>query len=321
MMPSASSAVLRLRPASIAFVRVFVTLSGFVSVVNGLLQLGPDAGSISKWIGAVLVALGLASWFLVYRLRRPGRILFGVTLALMAAIVAVRLVQFYAFRSPAILGSLLLPALVMWRLWPRNGKSGSRPLPEEWESRRNLGMRPNVLSESCIGCSLDRRRRHHCWSSRRHRGCGTGLCHSAVRVSPAGGGRADLPGPIGQLGTGCPAYGLCACDRRNRTCLFCVCAEKARCDAGVLPWRRRAQHGRVPRDGKGALREIRYRDFSHRYARTRFVRGQARRRSEQDTNVEGYENRRRLRPQSYPTLPEYVGGHSSGAGLVLNSSS
>ncbi len=52
--------------------RVLLTLSGFVSVVDGVVQLGPDARPPAGAVGVALVAVGLLTWALVGWMRRPG---------------------------------------------------------------------------------------------------------------------------------------------------------------------------------------------------------------------------------------------------------
>src|SRR5262249_14990473 len=58
------------RPASITQSRVLLTLSGFLLVVNGVIDLGPLTGGLAKSIGIALILVGLACWLLVYRLSR-----------------------------------------------------------------------------------------------------------------------------------------------------------------------------------------------------------------------------------------------------------
>src|SRR4051794_41910157 len=77
--------------------RVLLTLSGFISVVSGL------------------IVVGLLTWALVWWLRRPGPATVKLTAAVTVAIAAARVAQFAALHSPAILIAIVLPAVVLWR--------------------------------------------------------------------------------------------------------------------------------------------------------------------------------------------------------------
>jgi hypothetical protein len=96
-------------PVSITLIRVLLTLSGFLSVVNGVIELGPASRLLAKWIGVALLGIGAASWLMVYRLRQPGPSLYAQSLVLVAAVVSVRVVQFFVFESPGMLPTLILP--------------------------------------------------------------------------------------------------------------------------------------------------------------------------------------------------------------------
>jgi len=323
MTSPSSTGIPRLRPASITFIRILIVLSGFISTVNGILQLGPDAGSISKWIGVVLVALGLASWLLAYRLRRPGRSLYSATFALMAAIVVVRLAQFYAFRSPAILGSLLLPAFVIWRLLSSGWTKWFATSSEDWESRKAswheaLGARSRLRRAfASIGA--------------------VGLTAAAlVAILAAGIAFAmqpfSFPAPvagalIGQDRLGDPGAGVVqptgyiSATDGTRLAYFAFLPDRP---IATLVF----YHGGGAHSSAGYL-EMGGR-LSANYGIATFLidmRGHgssggapgdapSKRQMWQDTRT-AFDFVRDL----YPALPEFLGGHSSGAGLVLNSSS
>jgi alpha-beta hydrolase superfamily lysophospholipase len=81
--------------------RVLLTLSGFIAVVSGVIELGPDADPGARVIGGILVAVGLLAWALAGWLRRrakaagkPGKavpITVGVLIALVGVTVSVAL--------------------------------------------------------------------------------------------------------------------------------------------------------------------------------------------------------------------------------------
>lgn len=102
-------------PRDIVVVRVLLVLTGFTSVLNGLLEQNPTYQA-STWIfGWLLVAFGVACWWLTYRLRGPGAGRRTEVLVLMALLVAIRGYQVIRFGSPAAAAGFILPALVYWR--------------------------------------------------------------------------------------------------------------------------------------------------------------------------------------------------------------
>ena len=105
--------------------RVFLTLSGFISVVNGLIQLGPDARPAVKATGAALVVAGLLTWALVGWLRRARPAAVPVTAAVTGAVAAARLAQFAVLHAPTVLLAIVLPAVALWRI----ARSPSAPRP------------------------------------------------------------------------------------------------------------------------------------------------------------------------------------------------
>jgi pimeloyl-ACP methyl ester carboxylesterase len=120
-------------PRDIVVVRVLLVLTGFTSVINGLLEQNPTYQASSRIFGWLLVAFGVACWWLTYRLRRPGARRRTEVLVLMALLVAIRIYQVIRFGSPAAAAGVILPALVYWRAskpdtraWLADG-TGGRP--------------------------------------------------------------------------------------------------------------------------------------------------------------------------------------------------
>jgi alpha-beta hydrolase superfamily lysophospholipase len=105
--------------------RVLLTLSGFVSVVNGLIEVGPDARPATRTVGIALIVVGLLTWALVWWLRRPHPAVVELTAAVTVAIAAARVAQFAALHSPVILLAIVLPAVVLWRV--ARGTEQSKP--------------------------------------------------------------------------------------------------------------------------------------------------------------------------------------------------
>src|SRR5690348_6017747 len=94
--------------------RVVLTLSGFASIVNGLVELGPDARPPITVVGVALILLGVLTWALVGRMRRPGAAPVRLTAAVTVAVAAAQLAQFAILDSPAVLLAIALPAVAWW---------------------------------------------------------------------------------------------------------------------------------------------------------------------------------------------------------------
>jgi alpha-beta hydrolase superfamily lysophospholipase len=84
--------------------------------MNGLIELGPDARPAVKTVGVALIVVGLLTWALVGWLRRPGPATVTLTAAVTVAIAATRVTQFAVLRSPAILLAIVLPSVALWRV-------------------------------------------------------------------------------------------------------------------------------------------------------------------------------------------------------------
>ena len=105
--------------------RVFFTLSGFISVTNGLIEVGPDARPAVKAAGVALILVGLLTWALVGRLRCSGPATVKQTAVVTVAIAAARVAQFAVLHSPTILLAIVLPAVALWRV----ARSTQQPTP------------------------------------------------------------------------------------------------------------------------------------------------------------------------------------------------
>jgi alpha-beta hydrolase superfamily lysophospholipase len=106
-------------------VRVLLTLSGFISVVNGLIELGPDARPAVKVAGVALIVAGLLTWALVAWMRRPRPAVVKLTATVAVVIAATRVAQFAVLHSPTILLAIVLPAVALWRV--AQSKPETRP--------------------------------------------------------------------------------------------------------------------------------------------------------------------------------------------------
>jgi alpha-beta hydrolase superfamily lysophospholipase len=96
-------------PGRITFARVLWILGGFLAVVNGLIELGPDVGPAAHAIGVPLVVAGAASWWLAWALRSPRRWLVPATVVVATLLIAARVAQYLVVHSPLVLVACVLP--------------------------------------------------------------------------------------------------------------------------------------------------------------------------------------------------------------------
>lgn len=106
--------------------RVLLTLSGFISVANGLIELGPDTRPAVKAVGVALIVVGLSTWALVGRMRRLGPATVKLTAAVAVGITAARVAQFAVLNAPVVLLAAVLPATALLRVT----RSTQEPEPE-----------------------------------------------------------------------------------------------------------------------------------------------------------------------------------------------
>jgi len=78
-------------PRDVTVVRVLLLLTGFTSAVNGLLEQNPTYVTSTRVFGWVLVAFGVACWWLTVRLRRPAPRSRTEVTVLLVLLVAIRI--------------------------------------------------------------------------------------------------------------------------------------------------------------------------------------------------------------------------------------
>jgi alpha-beta hydrolase superfamily lysophospholipase len=270
--------------------RVFLTLSGFLSVANGLIELGPEARPVVRAAGVALVLVGLLTWALVGWMGRPRPAIVPVTAAVTVAIAAVRVAQFAVLHAPTILLAILLPAVALWRVV----RSDREPRPTR-AVLITAGVLV-VLTGAAVAAAL----------------VPTNLPASASTAalsddqSPA---TPPEPAPTGYV----PAT--------DGTKLAYFADVPANPVATLVFY-----HGSGANEGAGYL------DFGRQVAAQYHVatylfdmRGHGRsggRRGDAPSEEQMYADTQSavdFVKQTYPRLPEYAGGHSSGVGLILNS--
>ncbi|MFD4530549.1 alpha/beta hydrolase [Kitasatospora sp. NPDC058397] len=104
------------RPRDVTVIRMLLLLTGVATVLNGLLEQNPAYPATTRGFGLLLAVFGLGCWWTVWRLRRPGTRLFGQLLVLLGLLAAIRVYQALRFDSALPAAGLVLPLLVYGRL-------------------------------------------------------------------------------------------------------------------------------------------------------------------------------------------------------------
>ncbi|WP_328610219.1 lysophospholipase [Amycolatopsis sp. NBC_00345] len=299
------------RPRDVTVVRVLLVLTGFGNVVNGLLEQNPAYPVSTRVFGWLLVAFGVGCWGVTVRLRRPGRRVAALVVAVVLLLVAIRIYQVVRFGTLAPAAGLVLPLLVYWRM--------RKPLVREWLAqdgpmppriRPGGPVRRTVAAFGAVGITVA----------------------ALVVVTGAGTAVAVWPCSFPQAQTG----GL-EQDQNNAAESHVAPSGQFTATDGVPL----AYYASVPANpvaslvfyhGSGANSAAGYlqlgTELAARYHVATYLvdirghgtsggpRGDAPTPEQvwQDTDTV-VEQVRRLQPK----LPEFVGGHSAGAGLVLNS--
>ncbi|VXB34699.1 Alpha/beta hydrolase family protein [Microbacterium sp. 8M] len=122
------------RPVRITVSRVLYLLGGAIGVVNGAIELGPDARPSVQAAGWPLIVSGAAALVLVVLLRRPGRGLPVTAGVVSAAMGGARVLQAAAVGSPAVLIACLLPVVALLGVIGSEGRAWTRTPAAEWAS-------------------------------------------------------------------------------------------------------------------------------------------------------------------------------------------
>ena len=285
-------------------------LTGFTSVLNGLLEQNPAYETSTHVFGWLLVAFGVACWWLVLRLRAPGARRRVEVLALMGLLVAIRIYQIVRFDAPLAATGFILPVLVYWR--------ASKPDTRAWLAN-GAGARP--------------------WQPGRVRVFGAlgavGITVAALVVLTGAGAAVTL----WPCGFPVPATGSLSQSQLGRSTANTQPSGYLTATDGV----RLAYYADVPANpvaslvfyhGSGANSAAGYLPLGQELASTYHVatylvdirghgasggpRGDA---PTPDQVWQDTDTAVRFVHAAHPGLPEFAGGHSAGAGLVLNSMS
>ncbi|UXW86485.1 lysophospholipase [Microbacterium azadirachtae] len=125
-----------LRPVRITVSRVLYLLGGAIGIVNGVIELGPDARPSVQAAGWPLIVSGAAALALVVVLRRPRRWLPITAGAVSAALIGARVLQAVAVGSPAVLIACLLPVVALLGVIGSEGRAWARMPAADWAARR-----------------------------------------------------------------------------------------------------------------------------------------------------------------------------------------
>lgn len=125
----------RLRPARITLARILFLLGGTISVINGAIELGPDARPEDQATGWPLIIAGVGALIMVVLLRRPRPWLPAAAAVSGGLMIAVRIAQTIVIESPALLVTCILPAFAAWSLLRPAGRAWASTTTSDWTAR------------------------------------------------------------------------------------------------------------------------------------------------------------------------------------------
>ena len=124
-----------LRPLRITVSRVLYLLGGAIGIVNGAIELGPDARPAVQSAGWPLIVSGAAALVLVVVLRRPRRWLPTASGAVTVALIVARVLQAAALGSPAVLIACVLSVVALLGVIGSESRAWARTSTEDWAAR------------------------------------------------------------------------------------------------------------------------------------------------------------------------------------------
>jgi len=124
-----------LRPRHITTARILYLLGGTINVVGGVIELGPDARPAVQAIGSPLIVAGLATLVLVVALRAPRRRLPVAAAVVSALMIASLVVQATVLGAPAMMAFCVLPLLAAWAVLRREGRAWAGTPAARWRAR------------------------------------------------------------------------------------------------------------------------------------------------------------------------------------------
>jgi alpha-beta hydrolase superfamily lysophospholipase len=278
--------------------RVFLTLSGFISVVNGLIELGPETGGPVKAAGVALILVGLFTWWLVRRLRRPSDHAASLALGVAIALAAVRVWQYELVHAPTILAAVLLPLVAWLRVRSAAGTPPAAPRRRGIAALGAVGITASILAVATGGAL-------------------------AAALAPCSLPQASSPGlnsTSASTVSASPTGYLAATDGAKLAYYASVPADPV---ASLVFYHGSGANSRAGYLGLGRSLASKYHIATYLFdmrghGASSGPRGDAPSRKQmfEDTRTEvSFVHR------AQAGRPEFVGGHSAGAGLVLNSSS
>ncbi len=256
-------------PGAITWMRVLLTISSFLTLVNGIIGFGPDAGTTYHWIDRRRIAGG-----------RPRDRLDGHPAAPAGAVHFGAVADSYGVRrgrtGPAVCG-------LRQRGHPRRARPAGRGrvavaqnqrpgVAEPWPVR--MGHRGTGKAGRLLGFPAFRGGFGRC---RPHVGGAAGGPGRRSRVRQlallfsAGGGRRAQSEPSRRRADRYSAQRVRAGHRRREAGLFRLRASETNRDPGLLPRFRRTQHGRLSRPRQATRGQVRRGDLSGRHPRARIL--------------------------------------------------
>ncbi|GGG68164.1 hypothetical protein [Paenibacillus radicis (ex Gao et al. 2016)] len=110
------------KPAAILITQVLLYLAAIVNIVNGIYAIG-NVEKVKVVLAVVMIVFGAAAAWVAYRLSQPEASSRNYAVALAWILIVLRLIEYSVWHNIGFLLGVILPILVLWRLYKRETKA------------------------------------------------------------------------------------------------------------------------------------------------------------------------------------------------------
>ncbi len=114
-----------MKPSAVTFVQILFYLAALLNIVNGIFSFG-SPGIVKKTLCIAMILFGIAAVFVAYRLNLPRGSRRQAAIVLSCILIVLRIIEFAVWGSIGFLLGVILPVIVIWRLYSSEAKAWFR---------------------------------------------------------------------------------------------------------------------------------------------------------------------------------------------------
>lgn len=111
-----------IKPAAVTFIQILLYLTALINIVNGIFSFG-SPGMVKKILCIAMILFGIAAVFVAYRLSIPEAPQRQAAIVLSGILIVLRIIEFTVWGSIGFLLGVILPVIVIWRLYSSEVKT------------------------------------------------------------------------------------------------------------------------------------------------------------------------------------------------------